>query len=305
MNHEFTKKQIVITSICLGCIFIGVITFASILYINRIGKVAVTVKYAPYSAEVTLNNQKLQNDAINYIKPGEYQLKITHPDFAAQTTNITINNDTEYLFGLLEATTEHGKKIIEEYAQEFYEVQGLAGMLANQYGEQQREEYPILKQLPLKNSLYSIGYTYNDQNPTITIGTYSVTAIDSAIEKLKSIATTVNDTVIHYNIKINEFDNLLEGKIQTNDNTDPLSFLKEALQENNFQIQTGKQTNNHYYTNIITGSEEQYTIVTYKIILVQKNDSWHVVGTPYPILTKYNTPDIPDEILQAANNFNG
>ena len=70
MNHEFTKKQIVITSICLGCIFIGVITFASILYINRIGKVAVTVKYAPYSAEVTLNNQKLQNDAINYHSSG-------------------------------------------------------------------------------------------------------------------------------------------------------------------------------------------------------------------------------------------
>lgn len=305
MENTITKKQILIFISCLGCIFIGIVIFALIQFISRNGKIAVTIKYAPYSAEVTLDNEKLKNNAINYIKPGKYQLKISRQDFTTQEETVTIDETTEYLYGLLAPANERGEQISKDRAQDFYEVQGIAGMLANQYGTEERKEYPILKQLPFKNSLYNLGYTYDDQNsPIITIGTYSLTSINPAIIKLQSLAASVEDSLIRYDIQINNFTNLLQDKIQPLDISNPLEFLKSNLQNTEYQVQTGEQIDDYYYTNILTGSERDYTIVTYKIILVRNGTSWRLVGTPYPILTQHNTPNVPDSILKSANNFN-
>ena len=305
MEESLTKKQIITIASVLGAILAVTLIIFTIQTLSKVGKIKVTVKYAPFSAEVTLNGEKLKNNAQNYITPGEYQLSVTNPDFATQTDTIIINNDTEYLFGLLSATTEHGEKITRERAEEFYEVQGIAGMLSNQYGEQQRTEYPILNQLPFTNSLYKLGYTYNSgQNtPTITISTYSVTSIDSAISKLKSLAASTEDQITKYSIVINDFNNLLENQIQSNESSDPLEYLKNGLKDTDYKIQEGQRDDNYYYTNIITGSEEQYTTVTYRVILIQDGNSWRPASTPYPILTEINTPHIPSNILESANNY--
>ncbi len=305
MEENPTKKQIIAIASILGTILAVALIILTIQTLSRAGKVKITVKYAPFSAEVTLNGKKLKNNAQNYITPGEYQLTVTNPDFATQTDTVTIDDGTEYLFGLLSATTTRGEEITRERAKEFYEAQGIAGMLSNQYGEQQRTDYPILKQLPFTNSLYKLGYTYNsEQNtPTITINTYSVTSIDSAISKLKSLATSTEDQITKYDITINEFNNLLENQIQPNESSNPLEYLKSGLKDTDYQVQTGKQENGYYYTNIVTGSEERYTVVTYKAILIQDGNFWRLTSTPYPILTEINTPNVPSSILEAANNF--
>lgn len=76
------------------------------------------------------------------------------------------------------------------------DLEGAASQEANLEGEKEREKYPILKSLPIKNAVYTIGYQFeSDGTPTIII-----TATDYyqpfAMEKLKSLGDTSGYRII-------------------------------------------------------------------------------------------------------------
>ncbi len=75
--------------------------------------------------------------------------------------------------------------------------EGEASQEANLEGEKEREKYPILKNLPIKNAVYTIGYQFeSDGTPTIII-TATEYYQPFAMEKLKSLGDTSS-----YRIKI-------------------------------------------------------------------------------------------------------
>lgn len=74
-----------------------------------------------------------------------------------------------------------------------------AGISSVEQGEKEREEYPILKNLPIKNAVYTIGYQFEeDGKPTIII-TATEYYQPFALEKLKSLGD-----VSGYRIRIRE-----------------------------------------------------------------------------------------------------
>ena len=68
--------------------------------------------------------------------------------------------------------------------------EGEASQAANLEGEKERKKYPILKNLPIQNAVYTIGYQFEtDGAPTIII-TATEYYQPFAMEKLKSLGDT-------------------------------------------------------------------------------------------------------------------
>lgn len=77
------------------------------------------------------------------------------------------------------------------------DLEAEAGVSSIEQGEKEREEYPILKNLPIKNAVYTIGYQFEDDGKPTIIITATEYYQPFAIEKLHSLGDTSD-----YRIKI-------------------------------------------------------------------------------------------------------
>lgn len=303
MNTEDqVKKRNTLIVIIIGSIlFLAIITFAIIQLIGRIGKVSVNVSYAPFIAEVTANNVKLKNNTTNYLAPGEYQVTVSSPNFETLQETVTIKEDTTDIYGMLGPNTEEGQRIYDKHQDDFLEVQALYGKASIAEGEAQRKEWPILSFLPQNNILYSLGYILENNSLTITVRS-SNTYLDSALDELFSLAHAPQ-TIATYDVRLTDFSNQLTSFVK-NANTNPIEYLRTGYKHiPELSIQTGQQNGEYYYTTILVGSEEDYMQVTYRAILKKIENSWELTGTPYPVVTTTNHPDIPLEILNLTNSL--
>lgn len=169
------------------------------------------------------------------------------------------------------------------------------------FGTTQKENYPILSNLPSINAIFQIGYTYESSTsttPILTI-TSSTTYLDSAISKLKTIARESNDNLLNYNIIINNFKNPFQNNSHYSLSIDPSTFILESFShaDSTLSFIDGQEYEDYYYAKITTGKAEQFNIITYNIILQKFENTWQIISEPNPILTKKNTKNIPEEIL--------
>lgn len=79
------------------------------------------------------------------------------------------------------------------------DLEAEAGVSSIEQGEKEREEYPILKNLPIKNAVYTIGYQFEDDGKPTIIITATEYYQPFALEKLKSFGD-----ISGYRIKIRE-----------------------------------------------------------------------------------------------------
>lgn len=297
------KRNAKILFVFCTIIFLSIISYAAYTLISRIGKVPVTVKYAPYVAEVTLDNtKKLKNNAVNYIAPGTYVIKVSYNGFDTLEKSVNINDNTKNLYGMLNANSAEGEQLVNKYQNDFLDVQSIYGQESTIKGEQQRKEWPILNSLPKNNILYSLGYILEDNGePLITVRA-NTTYLDSAIQELISLAKAPQ-TIATYNVKINDFTNEL-ANFTSNTNLNPTEYLKTGYNDvSSLVVNPGKSSGEYYYTTMTTGNEISYTLVTYRVVLRQSNNTWQIIGTPYPVVTTTNTPNVPLDILDAVNNL--
>lgn len=279
-----------------------IVIYYIVLNISRAGKIATSVQYAPYTASVTLNGQTLKNHATNYIVPGTYEVVVSMNDFDTLTTNVTINENSTIIYGMLVPNTERGEQIMKERQKDFLEVQSIYSAASVEEGNKERESWPILEYLPMNTILYSIGYILDDNHLTITVNT-TEPYLDATIQKLKSFDQS-SKTLAEYDIQINSFTNPFAKTFVKNTNTDPQTYLKEGFGSSfQYTIGANHEKDDYFYTTITTGSASDYTLVTYRVVLKQSGSSWEIMGTPYPILTTTNTPNVPLDILNAANNL--
>lgn len=296
--QNFDKKQkfsIILTAVVIVLILIYLIALA----IYRSDKVEVTVKYAPYSATITLNDTKIPNNTKTYLKPGTYQLKVAYDHFTTYSNQITISSDAHYIVGILAAADDEGKSYQTSHKTEFVDAQGIAGVALNEEGLKIKKKYPILNYLPFNNALYSISYAYADSVPIITVKT-EAKYLDIAVAKMK---TFDNVDLTSYQINFTPKNPYLSPT--TSSESDPVKFIKAIYQlDNNHIVSDGKTIDNYYVTSIyINDYNEDMKYDHYRLVLVKDNNSWKVVATPQPLLTTKNTPNVSTDILKAANNL--
>lgn len=298
-----TTKNIVIISIVIFIVFcLGIIAYVIFQNISNLGKIKIDIKYAPFIAEVKLNDKKIKNGEFNYLEPGSYTIEVSLENFETFTDTITIDESTEYLYGALEPLNEAGIATTKRYNQDFLAIQGYASQDSINEGLAEDEKWPILEKLPVSNALFSLGYKKTGSDIVLTIKASS-SYLDSAIEKLISLNPSTKP-LADYNIEIEDFQNPFTNQFVASSSSDPTEFLKNGFSNVECNVSpNGKTQGNYYLTNITTGSEDNYTLVTFHVVLIKTDNTWKLAGTPYPILTTTNTPNVPTEVLTQANNL--
>ncbi len=303
MNGGFDKKKI---GVIIGAIVVGIIAIVVIALMNiipKIGKIEVHVAYAPFIASVKINDKEVKNNSNIYLEPGEYAVYVSLDGFSSINESVVVDDENNILYGSIVAQTEDANRIADGHIDDYYAVEGYASQAISKESEKMRAEWPIIKVLPIKNSLYKVGYIINNNNDVVvTIDTVN-TYIDVAVGKLKDAADGV-DNLANYDIQISGFDNVLNGNFVENDANAPDEYIKNGfLNVQGFEFVDGNYEDNYYIAKVKTGDIRRASVATYVMIIKSDGGKWKFVSTPSQIMTRYNTTNVPIEVLDAANNL--
>lgn len=299
---NMSKKQKIL-SLIIGFVVLIIVIYSISILISRIGKIATKIQYAPYTATVIINDEKIENKTTQYLEPGEYTVTVMADHFETYTNKVTISKDYHYLVGILRPSDDEGEVYRMNHSFEFAEVEGLVGLALNAEGAVRKKNHPILNYLPINNSLYSISYEYDTDNTTpIIVIKATQLYIDDAVAKLK---TFKNVDLTSYDIVFkteNPFA-IYNDSIETEK---PVDCIKKSFNiPSRYTLTEGQYFNNDYYyaSFYIDDYDMDYKYSHYRILLHKENDKWKVVSAPQPLLTQKNTPNTPKEILDTANSY--
>ena len=303
VNMQFIKnltpKQRVAFFIISAIILVGIIFFI-ITFINRIGKIGVTVQYAPYSAKVTLNGTQVKNNSKIWLQPGSYKVIVEFEHFESVERVVEISGDYNYIIGTLKTVDDEGEAYVNSHKQEFIDVEGLVGDALNKEGIAIKKKYPILNYLPINNRLYSISYAYTDDNEPIINVKATPEYLDVAVRKLKSLKN-VDLTIYQINfLTTNPFTSYSEKSKSTPEDT-----IKSTFNLSNYKLSSGQNIADNYYAATIYKYDYDKDLIYshYRVLLKKSNDKWHIVADPQPLFTSKNTQDIPVDIINSANSL--
>lgn len=294
---------------------IGIIIIASvILTISHSGKIKVVIDYKPDEAIVYLNhhNKNLNHSTI-YLSPGDYTFSAFIDGSYYQETTININNYNNSVFGYLIPTNASEEEIFS-YLEELDLANTITDTTIN---EKLAQKYPLLNYLPYStlDDTFYITYEFSPDYSDLTIDVHieqpdDPVALSASCEILQSFDPDLS--LADYDIKFHNYANPFENQFQSNSETRPTQFLRTGFSSvPDFQVRSGQTSGDYYYTVLeknftITDSQSSTSLtdyVPYLALLKKQGDSWTLAGTPQPLLTTYNTPDAPPDVLDAANNY--
>lgn len=298
-NINVQKKQKKLLLIGGAILIFTILLFLSIKKIRDSFLIETSFSFLPEDAVIYIDNNRIENNSKVLLEEGKHILKVQKTKFKTYEETITISKLKNNYYGILspenEAYYEYGDEAIHK-------------LLIKDSEEQEKltEAYPILKYIPFNSDLpYSINYELSDDYLDLKIiieSQYDLSAGD--IDIIRNILNNrLNEDSIDisdYNIIIKDYNTTFN--LSASNNTNPVLFLEETLQNNNIKVQEGVQKDNYYYTNIKL-CDTNSICDTYKTILKKKNNTWELIGQPEPFLTKYNTLNIPQDILREANNY--
>ena len=292
-----------IIAIAIIAFFVIAVVYGIVINISRSGKVAVTVKFAPYAAKVTLNDIQVSNNSTIWLEPGSYRTKVELEHFDTIERTIEITTDYKYIVGTLSANDAEGEAYAQKHEQEYADTEGVVGLALNAEGAAIKNKYPILNYLPINNRLYSISYAYTDDNePIITVKT-SPKYLDVAVQKMK-VLKNVDLTAYQINFTpANPFATYNESAELKPEETINNSFDNISK----YSVSAGQYISDSYYAATIYtydySADLQYA--HYRVLLKKDdNNYWHIISSPQPLLTQQNTPNIPVDILNSVNSLN-
>ena len=130
--------------------------------------------------------------------------------------------------------------------------------------------------------------------------------IDNARDKL--LGFSQDDDVASYDINFINYDDGITKNFTDNNSNDPYAYLSNGLDNSNYlEILPGVENSNYFYTLIRQyknpRQSDQNSYFTNRVILEKVNGAWRLATKIIPILTKFNTSNIPQEILNLANQY--
>ena len=304
---QLFKKEIIAVAI-VGVILFLTIIFSLIVLAMRAGKVKVEVHVAPFDAQLILNDVEIKNNKKTYLEPGKYHLSAKRDHFEDLEVDFQVSKDLPYVVAVMNPSDKEGEEYISKHTAEFRRTEGFVGTLMNKSGELERKQYPILNYLPINNRFYSISYSYPDYvdgsdtgKPVILVKADSAN-IDTAVSKMKTFeGVSLMDYEINFTLE-NKFENPANST-----SSDASKFLKESYKNSGYNLSSVEHLSDNYAVGIfiITDSHSLMPCSKHLALIHKEGEQWSIVSTPRPLLTKQNTPDTPDDILNAVNSFAG
>lgn len=175
-------------------------------FIERNGKVGVTIKAVPSDAIIVINNKKTKSGT-HWLKAGEYTISAQKDGFKTRTKTIVANGDKDQnavalsLTPVSEAAQQWAKK--NEHAYKKNEEYGAIEARAN--GKYLKEKNPITNVLPYSDPYYEISYELQQKNILVTISTPSPRYRYIAVQKIRDLGFNPSE----YKIVFKDFKNPL------------------------------------------------------------------------------------------------
>lgn len=157
------KKLIATTTVFFGTLILALIAY---FLTTNIGKNQVAIYTLPTDASITIDG-KSSVSGINYLTAGEYSIRVERRGFAPQTiVKQIVDSENTPVIVALEPVSDEGRKWLEDNSEAAAEFESKAGAAANTEGELFEQKNPIVKELPYKNYLFTIGYRVDPKDPS-------------------------------------------------------------------------------------------------------------------------------------------
>jgi hypothetical protein len=206
MLSEFMRQHKIITTI-IAILLVGLIAYTVYLSISRAGKEPVTIYLIPGDTKLTIDNQQYRAGTA-YIKPGTYNVSASREGFESLERTVTIDQPNTTVIDIsLTPVSDEAKQWQQDNMDLYKEFQVRTGIRANEFGEQFREQFPIVTKIPFSNFIYTIGYRLKNPDNASEGITIEITAItgyrEAALDKIREFGFDPTD----YEINFNNFEN--------------------------------------------------------------------------------------------------
>lgn len=190
-NKNMSKKSLL--SIIMGFLILVLIIIiaAFINWITNSDKTATLDYYlAPTSASFIIDGKTYQGDAKIKLKPGNYTIQISSPNFKEVTQDLELkNNQVTYLYEALEPDSEH-QDFYKSHPDDESRVQHIADFKADLERKSYTDSDPVFKVTPYSSyqAGFSIAAEKQPQTTKVKLKITLFTCSDQQIEELRSAA---------------------------------------------------------------------------------------------------------------------
>ena len=304
MAEEKTKKEHVIMRVIFNVVLVILIGLLLLWRHQIAGKEYFYIAYAPFTATVRIGDKYYKNNSYNYIEPGEYDLIVEHEHFETVVDHITVPNEFNSSYGALESIDDEGDRIAADAYKDYQQVgKGSASESSPELG------YEIEQYLPIQNSLYKISSDLKTEEDRTLSYSINIEAgdvyLDSAIKKLYSFIDK-DPAISAYTIYLPGYENPFGDADRADFNEDAIEYVKKSyyttIKDGEYKfadtVRSGRYVGVVMCTQKDTGGAQYKTSRT---VLKRDGDSWTILNTPYPLVTKGMAPELPTTFLNRIN----
>ena len=190
-NRNMSKKSLLSIIMSFLILVLIIIIAAFINWITNSDKTATLDYYlAPASASFIIDGKTYQGDAKIKLKPGNYTIQISSPNFKEVTQDLELkNNQVTYLYEALEPDSDH-QDFYKSHPDDESRVQHIADFKADLERKSYTDSDPIFKVTPY--SSYQAGFSIiaekQTQTTKVKLKITLFTCSDQQIEELKTAA---------------------------------------------------------------------------------------------------------------------
>jgi len=206
MKNILSKIKPIYILIAFLILCASLITYYIYQTIDRSNKLQITINLVPSDSRITLNNKPYSN-GINYVLPKEYKVIVEKSGFKTVATTVNIDANGDQINISLAAQSDEAKKWAANNTNMYKTFENIVNQEANKNGEELSAKNPIIKKLPFKNYLYSIGYKLDSSDKT---GNSIIITINSSEQYRQSAISQIERwgfNIADFNIEFNDFTN--------------------------------------------------------------------------------------------------
>lgn len=190
-NKNTSKKSLLFIIMSFLILVLIIIIAAFINWITNFDKTATLDYYlTPTSASFMIDGKTYQGDAKIKLKPGNYTIQISNPNFKEVTQDLELkNNQVTYLYEALEPDSEH-QDYYKSHPEDESRVQHIADFKADLERKNYTDSDPVFKVTPYSSyhAGFSIAAEKQPQTTKVKLKITLFTCSNQQIEELKTAA---------------------------------------------------------------------------------------------------------------------
>lgn len=161
----YLTRSRVIAGVFLAIVAVFIV-YLFIVSISRSGKTGLSFTAIPKDTVVTIDGNTVKGGTKIYLNPGTYTYTATKDGFKEVSQTINLQDIERSVSIALTPESEEAKKWAKEHESEYLALEGKEEKGSDEISKRFIDSNPIIKDLPYKTFIYSIGHHIDPADPT-------------------------------------------------------------------------------------------------------------------------------------------